>query len=60
MKEHNFDKNWKFFYSTGTAYLDAKGAAYKKQVDLPHDFMIGTERTPDSRTEGAGGFFKGE
>lgn len=59
MKEHNFDKNWKFFYSTGTAYLDAKGAAYKKQVDLPHDFMIGTERTPDSRTEGAGGFFQG-
>lgn len=59
MKVQYLDKNWKFSYSTGTAYLDAKGLAYKKQVDLPHDFMIGTERTPDSRTEGAGGFFQG-
>ncbi len=59
MKVQNFDRNWKFSYSTGTAYLDEKGFAYKEQVDLPHDFMIGTERTPDSRTEGAGGFFQG-
>lgn len=59
MKVRNFDKNWNFSYSTGTAYLDARGLAYKKQVDLPHDFMIGTDRTPDSRTEGAGGFFQG-
>lgn len=59
MKVQNFDRNWEFSYSTGTAYLDAKGFAYKEQVDLPHDFMIGTERTPDSRTEGAGGFFQG-
>lgn len=59
METHNFDKGWKFSYSTGTAYLDAQGAAYKEEVDLPHDFMIGTERKPDSRTEGAGGFFQG-
>lgn len=55
----NFDKDWSFSYSTGTAYLDAKGAAYKEVVDLPHDFMIQTARTPDSRCEGAGGFFQG-
>ena len=55
----NFDKDWSFSYSTGTAYLDAKGAAYKEVVDLPHDFMIQTPRTPDSRGEGAGGFFQG-
>lgn len=59
MKAQNFDKGWNFSYSTGTAYLDAKGAAYKKIVDLPHDFMINTARTPDSRSEGAGGFFQG-
>lgn len=59
LKVQNFDKGWKFSYSAGTAYLDAKGAAYKALVDLPHDFMISTERTPDSRTEGAGGFFQG-
>ena len=59
MKIINFDKEWKFSYSTGTAYLDSQGASYKEIVDLPHDFMIGTERTPDSRTEGAGGYFQG-
>lgn len=59
MKRISFDRKWNFTYSTGTAYLDARGAAYKEVVDLPHDFMIGTKRTPDSRTEGAGGFFQG-
>ncbi len=59
MKIQNFDEGWSFSYSTGNAYLDRKGAACKETVDLPHDFMIGTARTPDSRTEGAGGFFQG-
>lgn len=55
----SFDKNWDFSYSAGTAALDKTGKAYKKIVDLPHDFMISTERTDDARTEGAGGFFQG-
>lgn len=59
MKVHNFDRDWSFSYSTGSSYLDQSGAAYKKQVNLPHDFMISTERTQDSRMEGAGGFFQG-
>ncbi len=59
MKVQNMDGEWKFSYSTGNAWQDAKGAAYKEVVDLPHDFMIKTERTPDARTEGAGGFFQG-
>lgn len=59
MNRYLLNKNWKFSYSTGTAALDHAGAAYKKCVDLPHDFMIGTQRTPDARTEGAGGYFQG-
>lgn len=50
MNAISFDKNWSFSCSTGTAAL---------VVDLPHDFMISTERTADARTEGAGGFFQG-
>lgn len=50
MNATSFDKNWSFSCSTGTAAL---------VVDLPHDFMISTERTADARTEGAGGFFQG-
>lgn len=56
----NLDKGWKFSYSTGNAYLDNAGGSYKQIVDLPHDFMIGTKRTPDARTEGAGAFSKAE
>ncbi|MCD7745124.1 MAG: DUF4982 domain-containing protein [Lachnospiraceae bacterium] len=59
MVTHDFNKGWAFAYSSGNAYLDGKGAAYKKTVDLPHDFMISTKRTPDAPTEGAGGFFQG-
>ncbi|MCD7884684.1 MAG: DUF4982 domain-containing protein [Lachnospiraceae bacterium] len=59
MVAHDFNRGWAFAYSSGNAYLDAKGAAYKKTVDLPHDFMISTKRTPDAPTEGAGGFFQG-
>ena len=59
MKTLNFDRGWDFSYSTGNAFLDAKGEAYREIVDLPHDFMINTARVPDSRTEGAGGFFQG-
>lgn len=59
MKKINFDCDWKFSYSTGTAYLDQKGQSYKKMVNLPHDFMISTSRTADSRSEGACGFFQG-
>ncbi len=59
MVTHDFNRGWAFSYSGGNAYLDAKGAAYKKTVNLPHDFMISTKRTPDAPTEGAGGFFQG-
>ncbi|MCD7834895.1 MAG: DUF4982 domain-containing protein [Lachnospiraceae bacterium] len=59
MISYDFDKDWAFSYSTGNAYRDRKGAAYKKTVNLPHDFMISTERTPDAPMEGAGGFFQG-
>ncbi|MCD8012996.1 MAG: DUF4982 domain-containing protein [Lachnospiraceae bacterium] len=59
MVTHDFNRGWSFAYSSGNAYQDAKGAAYKKTVDLPHDFMISTKRMPDAPTEGAGGFFQG-
>lgn len=59
MKKILLNDNWKFSYSTGTGYLDTHGAAYKKMVTLPHDFMIATERTADARTESAGGYFQG-
>jgi len=59
MKKTLLNDNWKFSYSSGSSYLDANGAAYHKTVNLPHDFMISTERTADARTEGAGGYFQG-
>ncbi|MCC8068069.1 MAG: hypothetical protein LIO94_13375 [Clostridiales bacterium] len=57
MISYDFDREWAFSYSSGNAYRDKNGAAYKKTVNLPHDFMISTDRTPDASTEGAGGFF---
>ena len=37
MKILNFDRGWDFSYSTGNAFLDAKGEAYREIVDLPHE-----------------------
>ena len=59
MKKISLDHDWKFSYSTGNGYQDQQGQAYKKTVTLPHDFMISTKRSPESRAEGAGGYFQG-
>ena len=34
MKILNFDRGWDFSYSTGNAFIDAKGEAYREIVDL--------------------------
>ena len=49
MKKMCFNKNWQF----------AEGKNAVKTVDLPHDFMIGQKRTPDSPTKRDGGYFPG-
>jgi len=59
MKKYTFDMEWNFSYSTGNSYQDKKGATCKEQVNLPHDFSIGLERTPLAGANEAGGFFQG-
>lgn len=59
MKKHNFDLDWKFSYSTGNSYQDKNGGTFKEKVNLPHDFSIGLDRTPQAGANEAGGFFQG-
>jgi beta-galactosidase len=59
MKHLNLDLNWKFSYSTGNASLDKVGKAYRKMVNLPHDFSINLKRSEMESSGVAGGFFPG-
>lgn len=59
MKKYNFDLEWNFSYSTGNSYQDKNGSTFKEKVNLPHDFSIGLERTPQAGANEAGGFFQG-
>jgi beta-galactosidase len=59
MKKHNFDLKWNFSYSTGNSYQDKIGGTFKEKVNLPHDFSIGLERTPQAGANASGGFFQG-
>lgn len=46
MRTHKLTRNWK---------LTENGAT--RDVTIPHDFMLGAKRTPDSPTAADGGFF---
>ena len=59
MKKYNFDLEWNFSYSTGNSFQDKNGGTFKEKVNLPHDFSIGLERTPQAGSNEAGGFFQG-
>lgn len=58
MKKINFDFDWEFF----PAKLDFFGwspAGEPKKVNLPHDFTIETDTTPDCADGAATGYYKG-
>lgn len=59
MKKYNFNLDWNFSYSTGNSYQDKNGGTFKEKVNLPHDFSIGLDRTPQAGANEAGGFFQG-
>ncbi|OOM70025.1 beta-galactosidase BoGH2A precursor [Clostridium puniceum] len=59
MKKQHFYLDWNFSYSTGNSYQDKNGGTFKEKVNLPHDFSIGLDRTPQAGANEAGGFFQG-
>lgn len=57
MRKQNMDLGWEFGYGMRNAFPSAENEAVT--VDLPHDYMIGSEVTPDAPAKAAMGYYTG-
>lgn len=57
MRNQNIDSGWEFGYGTRNAFPGAGSETFT--VDLPHDYMIGSDVTPDAPGKAAMGFYTG-
>lgn len=59
MQKQNFNTDWRFFLGDpgGQSWQPAEEAGWRR-LDLPHDWSIELERTPDAPSTASGGFFQ--
>lgn len=57
MRNQNIDKGWQFEYGMQSPFPSA--GSTPRVVDLPHDYMIESDVTPDAPGTGAMGFYTG-
>lgn len=55
MRNQNLDQGWEFGYGTGDGFPGGEGEV--RLVDLPHDYMIEGNVTPEAPGKGAMGFY---
>ena len=57
MRNQNIDQGWEFQFGRRTPYLSEEKE--KRLVNLPHDYMIESDVTPDAPGESSMGFYTG-
>ncbi len=57
MRNQNFNQGWEFGLGARGDFPGQEGKAVR--VDLPHDYMIGSDVTPEAPGKGAMGFYTG-
>ncbi|MCM1025545.1 MAG: DUF4982 domain-containing protein [Roseburia sp.] len=57
MRVQNIDENWRFENGTPNPYSDFLGQGQGITVNLPHDYMIGTEVREDAPAGAASGYY---
>ncbi len=57
MRIQNIDREWKFGHGMEDPFAAAFGRSEEVTVNLPHDYMVGSEVKPDAPAGPASGFF---